>query len=468
MKLFGTDGIRGRYPDELTPDLFTRLGKILAGIISDSASNKLVLGHDARQVSEMALSDIYIGLNADSKNQIDIQYVDVAATPLIAYIAKEESCWGLAVTASHNLHPYTGAKVFMSGGKKLDASLSVKLDNLLQSEKADAGIKDETTSEPTSEPKVELIPDTRPHEKYLAFLSESIEGRNLEGISVLIDAANGATSPLLPMAIENLGAEVSVICAEPDGTNINQECGSTNPQRIMSEIKGQSQSDQFDIGLMLDGDGDRLLACLPSKPRLIDGDEILAILALDMFERGLLKNNSVVATVMSNQGFINSMESHSISVIITQVGDQNVSDAMAESGSVLGGEDSGHTIFSQFSMHGDGLLTAIQLLDALKRSGRSLDELLNQSMEKVPQVVLNAEVLNAEVGISAEIIMDALKTDIQKVQEELGQKGRVLVRPSGTEPVIRVLVEAETVEIAQNIAQSLVNRIVELNTKNNT
>ncbi len=464
--LFGTDGIRGKYPKELTPGLIRQLG-VAAGKQIDT---QLILGYDSRLVGELAMADLYEGLRAAGKT--DINYLGAATTPLIAYFSKVDFAWAIAVTASHNLHPYCGFKIFAPGALKLSDEKARELEAEL-AKSSHAPFKKAAP--------LKLASDTSRFPEYFSWLAQSLEGRDLANLKITVDAANGAASFLLPQALENLGAEVELISASPNGKNINLKCGSSYLQNIAGVLGENSKSGGTNTGMVFtgisfDGDADRMLACVKTSRgiKILDGDEILAILALDLKERGKLKNNSVVTTEVANLGFHRAMSDADIDVEVVPVGDINVSSAMAASGAVLGGEQSGHIVFGELANSGDGLLTAVQLLDVMKRKNTNLTELAEVSMKKVPQIQRNVK-----ISRPAEEIMDEMTVFIQKAEQKLAsgaktaqtnlktgvnpEKGRVLVRPSGTEPVLRIMVEGENAAAAETIADELAQKAEALN-----
>jgi phosphoglucosamine mutase len=278
----------------------------------------------------------------------------------------------------------------------------------------------------------------------------SLEGRDLAGLRVVIDCANGAASRVAPAVLQALGADVEVINDEPDGRNINAGCGSTHPEALQAAVVAAGAQ----VGLAFDGDADRVLA-VDERGQLVDGDELIALCAIDLRARGALAHDTVVVTVMTNLGFHLGMARHGITVAQTQVGDRYVLEALAEGGFVLGGEQSGHVIFRALATTGDGLLTGVQLLDLLRRSGRPLSALAADAMQRLPQVLVNVRVAHRDPDV-AQAIVD----EISAVGAMLGESGRVLVRPSGTEPLVRVMVEAPDEDVAAAAADRLVQAVV--------
>jgi phosphoglucosamine mutase len=283
-------------------------------------------------------------------------------------------------------------------------------------------------------------------EPYQAFLTRSIDGRGLDGLRVVIDCANGAASAVAPAVLEALGAQVTVLAAEPDGRNINDGCGSTHPQALQAKVREL----QADCGLAFDGDADRVLA-VDEKGRLVDGDHLIAMCATDLAGRGLLRDDAVVVTVMSNLGFRQAMAKAGIRVVETGVGDRYVLEALDAEHLSLGGEQSGHVIFRDLATTGDGVLTGLQVLDLLQRTGRTLADLSDAAMTSLPQLLRNVRVRERGLDVRA-----AIADDLAAVIAELGDEGRVLIRPSGTEPLVRVMVEAPTAEQAEAYVSRLV------------
>jgi phosphoglucosamine mutase len=343
---------------------------------------------------------------------------------------------GAVISASHNPYHDNGIKLFAPGGTKL-------------ADDVEAAIERELTvlGVPTGEPAA--IHGRRDPAAYVGHLLGVLEGRDLRGLRVVIDAANGAASHVVAEVFERTGAGVVVINAAPDGRNINAECGATHPVGLQAVVVAE----RAHVGVALDGDADRLIA-VDERGDVVDGDHIIAICAADMRERGRLHDDTVVVTVMTNLGFRIAMREAGVEVVETPVGDRYVLEALAAGGYSLGGEQSGHVIVTEHATTGDGMLTALALLDTVQRSGKQLSQLAEASMTQLPQVLVNVR-----VGVRRSDIAELLADDIAAAAAPLGDTGRILVRPSGTEPLIRVMVEAPTAELASETANALAARV---------
>jgi phosphoglucosamine mutase len=435
MLKFGTDGVRGVANAELTPELVLALGRAAARTLP---STRYVIGRDTRRSGASLEAALTAGLTSEG---VDVVRLGVVPTPTVAWLAQRDGVLGAVISASHNTFEDNGVKLFALGGVKLtdeqedalEAELRVVLaDPAGRPPKTGAGIGTVTDDDDAT---------TRWMESVVA----STEGRGLGGLRVVVDCANGAATQVGPKVLRALGAQVEVIHADPDGTNINADCGSTYPadlQRVVVQTGA-------DVGIAFDGDADRMLA-VDAGGRLIDGDQIIAITAIDRKARGVLTGNAVVVTVMTNLGFRLGMEARGIEVVEVPVGDRHVLAALAERGLSLGGEQSGHVVFADLASTGDGLLTAVQLLDVVAHSGRPLAVLADDAMTRLPQVLRNVEVQRPGAEVAAEVEASAKAAAL-----ELGHHGRVLLRPSGTERLVRVMVEAPTVEQAETIADRL-------------
>jgi phosphoglucosamine mutase len=368
---------------------------------------------------------------------VNVVRLGVLPTPGVSYLT--EACnadLGVMLSASHNPMPDNGIKFFARGGNKLDDPLEDAIESRL----------DEVWNRPTGAGVGRVTAQESLVETYVAHLVNSL-GRpvSLEGIKVVVDCANGAAYQAAPAAFEAQGAEVHRIHAEPDGININDNCGSTHMDSLRSTVLEQ----RADIGIALDGDADRCLA-VDTFGRIVDGDQILAILALALREEGRLKNDTVVATVMSNLGFVNAMRGAGITVQQTKVGDRYVLEAMKAGGFMLGGEQSGHVVMLDHAKTGDGVLTALHLMNRMATSGQSLGQLASV-MTRLPQVLINVP----DVDKSRAATDPQLTAALVEAEAELGDSGRVLLRPSGTESLVRVMVEAESYEAANGVAHRL-------------
>jgi len=374
----------------------------------------------------------------------DVVLVGVLPTPGIAQVARERGAPAAVLSASHNPYGDNGVKLFAAGGRKIPESLELQVEEELrtlavtQPEPGPEGVGVGVSSEHRS-----ALDD------YVAALVDSLQGRQLSSLHVVVDCGNGAAFRAAPTALRALGATVDVIHASPDGVNINAGCGSTHPQQLQEAVLVA----RADAGLAFDGDADRVIA-IDERGQLVDGDEILAIAGIDLHDRKLLRGDAIVATVMSNMGLRRALEPYGITVIETPVGDRNVLDVLEQRNLALGGEQSGHVIYADHATTGDGTLTGIFLLDTMARRGRKLSELASV-VTRVPQVLRNVAVEGAD-GLARDA---AFWSRVRDVDEELGDDGRVLVRPSGTEPLVRVMVEATDPEAAEAAAERLVDLV---------
>jgi phosphoglucosamine mutase len=431
---FGTDGVRGVANSELTPELVSALGRAAAEVLE---SERFVLGRDTRRSGPLLESALASGLAAEG---VTVELLGVVPTPAVAHVAATDGIAGAMISASHNPYGDNGVKLFAPGGRKLTDALEERLEAELDRLTADRPA-------PTAAgPQVGTI-DPRPDEAadWAAAVGRSIGATRLDGLHVVADCAHGSASSWAGPVLERLGADVTVINAEPDGMNINDGCGSTHPEGLGRTVIERGA----DLGLAFDGDADRVLA-VDQAGRLIDGDFIIAVCARDRHDRGALEGDAVVVTVMANLGFRLAMEAADITVVETAVGDRYVLQALGTGGYSLGGEQSGHVIFPDLASTGDGLLTAVQLLDVVARSGRSLGELADEAMTKLPQVLHNVPVQTRMPDVA-----DRLADEIAAAEATLGERGRVLVRPSGTEPLVRVMVEADDEARAETVATEL-------------
>ena len=432
---FGTDGVRGVANEELAPELVVALGRAAARVLGGSG---FVVGRDTRLSGPLLQAALSAGLASEGASVVDL---GVLPTPAVAFASAARGVPAAVISASHNPFADNGIKLFAAGGRKLaddtEERLEAELTQVL------AGAAGSGPSAVTAGAVGSLGGDPGARDEYLAHLTASLEGRSLDGMRVVVDCANGAAFEVAPQALEALGADVEVIGHRPDGTNINDGCGSTHPGALQAAVV----STGADVGLALDGDADRVLA-VDHRGGLVDGDHLLALCALDMRDRGLLRDDTVVVTVMTNLGFRHAMSAGGIKVHETAVGDRHVLEALEREGWSLGGEQSGHLIFRDLSTTGDGTLTGIQLLDLVRREGRPLADLAAGAMTRLPQVLHNVRVPARSPGMTA-----LARSAIEAVEDELGERGRVLVRPSGTEPVVRVMVEAPTEAEAEDAAR---------------
>ena len=424
---FGTDGVRGVANSELSAELAVALGRAAARVLD---ARGFVVGRDTRESSTMLQAALSAGL---ASGGADVRDLGVLPTAGVAFLAARRSVPAAMVSASHNPYRDNGIKFFDAAGVKLAPGIEAQVAAALD-------------LPPRAGRVGSLAPEPGALAEYRRHLLDSIEGRKLDGLHVVVDCANGAASAVAPDVLADLGARVDALCTEPDGTNINDGCGSTQPERLAREVVARGA----DLGLALDGDADRLVA-VDHTGAICDGDVLLAIFAVDLEARGELTGDAVVVTVMTNLGFRLAMARRGISVHETPVGDRQVLAALDESGLALGGEQSGHIVFRRRATTGDGVLTGILLADTVVRSGRPLADLSAGLVERVPQVLVNVAV--REPGRLADA--DGVWKAVAEIEAELGESGRVLLRASGTEPLVRVMVEAPTPEAAQQAAGRL-------------
>lgn len=423
---FGTDGVRGVANTDLTASFALDLGRAAARVLG---GHEAVVGGDTRVSTAMLEAAFVAGLASEG---VVVHRLGVVPTPVVAFEAARRGVLGAVISASHNPYHDNGIKLFAAGGTKL----SDEVERRIETEVA-------ALPPPTGEP-AQLV-DVEDSPAYRDHLLAALEGRELAGLHVVVDAANGAGSTLAARLYRSAGAEVVSIHDQPDGRNINDGCGATDTTSLAARVVAEGA----DLGIALDGDADRLMA-VDHEGRLVDGDHIIAICALDLRQRGELRHDTVVVTVMANLGFRLAMEAAGIHVIETAVGDRYVLEALDAGGYSLGGEQSGHVIFRDLATTGDGLLTGLVLCDAVHRSGRPLAALAAAAMTRLPQVLVNVRV--------AERIPDPaarFAAEIAAVEAALGHRGRVLVRPSGTEPLVRVMVEAPSEDVARAGADRL-------------
>ncbi|MGA1256757.1 MAG: phosphoglucosamine mutase [Candidatus Nanopelagicaceae bacterium] len=431
MALFGTDGVRGVAGVDLTADLAFNLSTAAASVLADLGEfaghrPTAIVGQDSRASGQYLEEAICRGLSSAG---IDVYRVGILPTPAISFLVKDRGAdLGVMISASHNPASDNGIKFFDRTGSKLADQIEAKIESVLG----------KTVESANGAGKV--IEDLDAKESYIQNLLKSLDG-SLSGLKVVVDCANGAASFVAPELLKRAGAEVIAISASPNGLNINDNCGSTHLENLIAAVK----EERADIGIAHDGDADRVLA-IDDKGSVIDGDFILGILAQDM----QLPTKTVVGTVMTNLGLIKALEEKGIKFIATAVGDRYVLEEMLAGGHLLGGEQSGHIIMSKYANTGDGLLTALQLISKLKKSGKSASELAS-FMKRYPQVLINVSGVAKEKLASNQVIAKA----VSDAQQRLEDKGRVLLRASGTEALIRVMIEAEDHSLAQELASEL-------------
>jgi phosphoglucosamine mutase len=438
-RLFGTDGVRGLANGLLTAELATNLGVAAAQVLGERgefSSHKsdrpfAIVGRDPRASGEFLQSAVSAGLASAGVDVID---VGILPTPAVAFLTDLTGAdLGVMLSASHNAMPDNGIKFFARGGVKLDDAIEDAIEAHL----------DVVSDLPTGAGVGRIRSEHDLVEKYLHHLNSSITN-SLKGLTVVVDGANGSASLVGPEALRRAGAQVISIHCEPDGLNINENCGSTHMDDLFAAVVKHGA----DLGIAHDGDADRCLA-VDADGNFVDGDQILAILASGRKRNGALVGNTVVATVMSNLGFNIAMKELEIEVSAAAVGDRYVLEEMRAGGFTIGGEQSGHVVLSEFATTGDGVLTALHLMSEMKATGKSMAELA-AIVNRLPQVLIN--VPNVDKGsVSKAVVSDA----VAKLEQELGSTGRILLRPSGTEPLIRVMVEAATADQAQKVAEEL-------------
>jgi len=445
-RLFGTDGVRGIANEELTSDLAFKLARAGAFVLGSGIKKpKFVLGTDTRLSSDMLESAMVAGLCSAGSDAV---LVGVVPTPAVAYLIRHLGAdGGIVISASHNPAQYNGIKFFDRNGYKLGDDMEETIENIVFEGTVEVSC--------TCRNLGRRINETKGVRYYADFLKGTVL-EDFKGLKVAVDCANGAAFKVAPLVLEELGAQVSVINDIPDGLNINALCGSTHPEGLASYVKEKG----LDIGLAFDGDADRLIA-VDDKGQIIDGDYILAVCARRLKAQGKLAGDTVVATVMSNLGLHKVLEKIGCRIEETKVGDRYVLQRMMEKGYSLGGEQSGHIIFLDFNTTGDGLLTALQLLESVKYFDKSLSEVCS-TMQKYPQVLVNARVKNSNKEAYRQDAV--ICSEIERVQNWLVGNGRVLIRPSGTEPLVRIMLEGqdkgELRQYAENIAKLIESRLV--------
>jgi phosphoglucosamine mutase len=434
---FGTDGVRGIANEELTAELALALGRATARVLP---APLFVVGRDTRRSGPLLQSAFSAGLAAEGADVLDL---GVLPTPGVAMVAAARGTPGVVISASHNPFEDNGIKLLSSLGTKLPVEVEAEVERELDMLLADPH---RPPRRPTGRGVGHIEADREAEGLYRDHLLATTEGRRLEGMHIVVDCANGAASETAPSVLHALGARVTVLHDAPDGLNINDRCGSTDPTELASAVTRL----EADLGLALDGDADRVIA-VDHTGTVVDGDALLALFALDLSRRGRLPRDTVVVTVMTNLGFRLAMEGRGIVVRETDVGDRQVLAALDADGLSLGGEQSGHIIFRALSTTGDGTLTGIQLADLMRRDGRSLAELSSGVVEPIPQKLVNVAVPKPERLADCSEVWTA----VARAEAELGDEGRVLLRPSGTQPLVRIMVEARRDAQATEVAAQL-------------
>ncbi len=437
-RLFGTDGIRGIVGKELDPELALGVGRALGVVIKkDGGMPKVIIGIDTRSSSGMLAAAVAAGLCSAGCNVSD---VGVCSTPAVAYLVKKQGAMaGVIISASHNPYEYNGIKIFGPDGCKLPDAAEEKIEEAVLS-----GVKIFCGNIGEIKKECELI------EEYLDYLSGAF-GVSLEGMKIAVDCANGSACATAERLFSGLGAECYMIGSSPNGVNINRECGSTSLGALKEAVIRQ----ECDAGIAFDGDGDRCIAVDRFRNE-IDGDYIMAILALKLKGEGRLANDTVVGTVMTNLGLRKFCAENRIKFEASAVGDRYVLEMMQKCGYSFGGEQSGHIIFGDIATTGDGQLTALALLSHVKKSGKSLSSLATV-MKKYPQYTVNIEASAEEKSLLQS--RREIHRIIKDAEKKLGNSGRILVRASGTEPLIRIMVESESADLAREISESVARKI---------
>lgn len=444
--MFGTDGVRGVAGSELTIELATQLGQAGAYVLTKEQEHQptIIVGCDTRISGGMLASALMAGICSVGANAI---YVGVIPTPAIAYLTRKHKVdAGVVISASHNPMEFNGIKFFNGDGYKLSDALEDEIEALIRSH-----MEGVTLPTGSGVGRIDYRFDLR--DEYVEFMKKCVPV-NLKGLKIVVDCAEGASYYTSVRALEDLGADLIPIHITPDGTNINANCGSTH----MDELQARVVYEKADLGIAFDGDADRMLA-VDENGKIVDGDQLMAICGNYMKEKGTLKKNTIVVTVMTNLGFTLMGEKNGIHVEKTKVGDRYVLENMLQNGYNIGGEQSGHIIFLDDNTTGDGLLSALHLLQVMVETGRSLSDLASV-MEVLPQALVNAKVPNHKKDKFMEYteISDA----IRQVEEKFNGEGRVLIRPSGTEPLVRVMIEGKNQEEIDKEAKKLADLITKI------
>lgn len=436
-KYFGTDGIRGVANTELTVELTMKLGRILgARLAKDDARPKVLIGRDTRISGDMLEGALVAGLVSSG---VSVMKLGVISTPGVAYLTKSLDVQaGIMISASHNPVEDNGIKIFQSDGYKLNDAIELEIESLLDDDV-------DVLPRPTGGDIGTVESFKMGTDKYINFLKTTIDN-DLSGFKIALDPGHGAASALARQLFVDLGAEVITIGTNPDGLNINDGVGSTHPEQLQAVVRTESA----DFGFAFDGDADRLIA-VDHQGSIVDGDHIMFIMGRHLHAQGKLKEGVIVSTVMSNLGFYKSVEAANMTSVVTKVGDRYVLEEMLDKGYTLGGEQSGHIIMLDYLTTGDGLLAAVQLASVIKKSGKLLAELA-KDMPKFPQLLENMRVIDKEaIQTNPEVL-----AKIAEVEAEMAGNGRVLVRASGTEQLLRVMVEAQTDELCKKYVSSIV------------
>ena len=434
-KYFGTDGIRGIAGESLTADLSFKVGKALGKLLTEKKEHpKVVIGRDTRISCDMIEQALTAGLTSTGVN---VMTVGTIPTPAVAYLTKTiETDSGIMISASHNPYQDNGIKIFGPDGFKLTDEEELEIESLIDNS--------EQIKSASFEKIGKVYSGNELTQKYVQHIKQSISG-DLSNIKIALDCANGATTGVAPFIFGDLEADIETIGCQPNGININDNVGSTKIETISKFIKENS----VDVGFAFDGDGDRVLA-VDAKGHVVDGDKIMFILAKHLKEQGELKDNMVVSTVMSNIGFYKAIEENGLQSVKTAVGDRYVVEEMRKNDYSLGGEQSGHIVMMNYATTGDGILTAVKLADIIKTSGKSLEELASE-VNIYPQKLVNIKVVDKKTAMEDSEIL----AECEKVEKELEGNGRILLRASGTENLIRVMVEASSNELTDKYCEQV-------------
>lgn len=434
-KYFGTDGIRGIAGESLTADLSFKVGKALGKLLTEKKEHpKVVIGRDTRISCDMIEQALTAGLTSTGVN---VMTVGTIPTPAVAYLTKTiETDSGIMISASHNPYQDNGIKIFGPDGFKLTDEEELEIESLIDNS--------EQIKNASFEKIGKVYSGNELTQKYVQHIKQSISG-DLSNIKIALDCANGATTGVAPFIFGDLEADIETIGCQPNGININDNVGSTKIETISKFVKENS----VDVGFAFDGDGDRVLA-VDAKGHVVDGDKIMFILAKHLKEQGELKDNMVVSTVMSNIGFYKAIEENGLQSVKTAVGDRYVVEEMRKNDYSLGGEQSGHIVMMNYATTGDGILTAVKLADIIKTSGKSLEELASE-VNIYPQKLVNIKVVDKKAAMEDVEIL----AECEKVEKELEGNGRILLRASGTENLIRVMVEASSNELTDKYCEQV-------------
>lgn len=442
-KYFGTDGIRGVANKDLTPEFTLKLGKTLGHELRKISDDKItvLIGRDTRLSGHLLEAALISGLLSVGAN---VMRLGVISTPGVAFLTKQlQASAGIMISASHNPYYDNGIKIFGTDGYKLSDEEEIEIEKLLESSGEVEYVYNDEIG------RVENYYEGS--QKYLNYLQKTVTS-DFSGMKIALDCANGATTNLAPQLFASLGAEIEVFGNQPNGTNINDNIGSTHPEKLSQFVLEK----ECDFGFAFDGDGDRLIA-VDHLGNIINGDQIMYVIGNKMKEEGILKDSTVVTTILSNYGLIKALEENGLNTVQAKVGDRYVLEEMKKNGYNFGGEQSGHLILLDHSTTGDGMLSALQLVEAIKTSDETLNDLANKYSE-YPQVAKNERVEDKDKIMQSELLINT----VELLKEELSDQGTIILRPSGTEPVVRVNVTASSIELAEEYADKIIDIIKEI------